>query len=99
MQRLKVICQAWAVGLLTFDDGQRPFLQRLSLPGLPQVPQDMGEVVQVAGDIGVVGSVGGLVDGQGPFLQRPGLPELPQASLRPHTPDGGREGSVQPGTW
>ena len=46
-------------------------------PGHPG-PAGSGEVVQVGGDVGVVGSVGGFVDGQGPFWQRPGRGRLTQ---------------------
>ena len=43
----------------------------------PQVPQDRGQVTQVAADVGVVRAVNGLIDGQRPFLQRPGPRQLP----------------------
>ena len=59
-------------------DGQRAFLQRSGLLRLAQVPQDLGQVVQVAGDIGVVRAPCGLGDGQRAFLQRPGPLQIPQ---------------------
>ena len=59
-------------------DGQRAFLQRPGPLRIPQVLQDLGQVVQAGGDGGVVRAVGGLGDGQRAFLQRPGLLRIPQ---------------------
>ncbi len=65
-------------GLCGLGDGHGTLLQWPRCLWLPQVPQDLGEVVQGGGDSGVVGLVGGLVDGQGPFLQGPRRLQLPE---------------------
>ena len=49
--------------------------------GCPRSCRIWARLFRSAGDVGVVGAVGGLVDGQRPFLQRPGrlrLPQVPQ---------------------
>jgi hypothetical protein len=46
------------------SDGLGAIEERLRLLGVAQVAQGHGEVVEVGGDLGVVGAVGGLIDAQ-----------------------------------
>ncbi len=60
-------------GLCGLGDGSGSLKHGLGCVGLSHVTQDRGEVVQVGGDVGVVGSVGGFCDGEGSFEQGLGV--------------------------
>ncbi len=54
-------------------DGQGPAIERLRLGQPVRVPEQLGQVVELGGHIGVVGAEAALVDGQGPAIERLGL--------------------------
>ena len=63
-----------SVGLLV--DGQRATHQRLGLRQTVRVLEQLRQVVEAEGDVGVFGSVGLLVDGQRAAHQRLGSGKL-----------------------